>query len=143
MRALRSDDLNGALFKSYHWVFYLPPKKAFNQALDQVVADALEEDDAGVFAKIAVKGVMLAVKPKIRRAIEALRKGLLFQTIVASRTSLPLADVKALTDTYIKALTAEGKDPNRDLPEHERAERAVSAAVAKLEHPEALTVLRP
>ncbi|MFZ9682400.1 MAG: hypothetical protein ACO3DQ_04250 [Cephaloticoccus sp.] len=138
MRTLRADDLNGTLFKSYHWVFYLPPKKAFDQALDQVVADALEEDDAGFFAKIAVKGVMLAVKPKICRAIEALRKGLLFQAIVASRTSLPVADVNSLTDTYIKALTADVQDPDHRLPESERAVRAVSTAVAQLEHSAAL-----
>jgi len=54
LRALRTPDLAGDLFKPYDWVFYLPPRKAFDRVLDKLVADALKEEEAGFFARMAV-----------------------------------------------------------------------------------------
>src|SRR5690606_6518005 len=124
LRALRTPDLAGDLFKPYDWVFYLPPRKAFDQVLDGLVADALKEEDAGFFARMAVKGVMLAVKPRIRQAIEAMRQGLLLATVVQARTQWDQSVVDELTDAYIDALLPD-EDEKRADSTHEHAVEAV------------------
>lgn len=132
LRALHASDLDGTLFKPYDWVFYLPPKKAFDRVLDEIVNDALKEDDAGFFVRMTAKGVMLAIKPRIRRAIEAVRRGLLFQTVVEARTTYIEAQLDELTDAYVGALVPDGDDPDRSLPEHDRAVKAVNACLDDL-----------
>ena len=130
LRSLHAVDLDGALFKPYDWVFYLPPKKAFDRALDEVVKDALDEEEAGFFMRMTAKGVMMAVKPRIRRAIEAVRRGLLFQTVTEARTKYNEAQIEELTDAYIQSLVPDGDNPDRSLPEHARAVKAVNACLA-------------
>ena len=100
--ALRPGDLERRdLFKPFDWVFYLPPKGAFDNVLDDIIADALKQEDGGFFTRVAVKSVLLVVKPKIRRAIEAMRQGLMFMTVVEARTRYGKDDVSALTVDYI------------------------------------------
>lgn len=132
MRTLRSADLSADLFTAYDWVFYLPPRKAFDQVLDGLVADALKEEDAGFFARMAVKGVMLAVKPRIRQAIEAMRQGLLLATVVQARTQWDQAAVDELTDAYIDALLPD-EDGKLEGSTHEHAVEAVRDRLRELE----------
>jgi hypothetical protein len=127
--ALRPGDLEQDLFTRFDWVFYLPPKNAFDHVLDELVSDALKQDDAGFFARTAVRGVMLVVKPKIRRAIEAVRQGLLFQTVVQARTHLTEPEVTNLTGAYIEVLL-----PNADKAGGSEHERAVQAVRQRLQH---------
>lgn len=132
LRALRPTDLDGRLFTNYDWVFYLPPKKAFDAVLDGIVADALKEDDVGFFGRMVVKGVMLTVKPRIRRAIEALRQGLLFETVVEARTKLGRDGAKELTDAYVDVLMPDEDKQAGGGSEHERAVRAVRDRLREL-----------
>ena len=104
LRALRPADLERDLFTHFDWVFYLPPKGAFDQVLDQLIADALKKEDMGFLARTAVKGVLLVVKPKIRQAIEGVRMGVMFQTVVQARTTLGEREVSALTGAYIETM---------------------------------------
>eukprot|EP01034_Spumella_vulgaris_P042174 gene42173-52289_t len=85
LAALRPADLDRDLFARYDWVFYLPPKGAFDVVLDQIIAEALKKEEVGFFARTAVKTALLVVKPKIRRAIEGLRRGVMLQTVVQAR----------------------------------------------------------
>lgn len=124
-RALKVADLEDRFFASYDWVFYLPPKRAFDQVLDDIVADALKDEDAGLFARLTVKGVMLAVKPRIRRVIEAVRRGLLFETVVEARTPLDREGADALMDAYVDQLLPDEDRPRAAGPEHARAVEAV------------------
>ena len=124
LRALRPGDLKRrALFKSYDWVFYLPPKGAFDRVLDDIIAQALQQEDVGFFARVAVKGALLVVKPKIRRAIEAMRQGMMFMTVVSARTPYSEAEVSALTDTYVGAFMPGEKSTGGS--DHDRAVQAV------------------
>lgn len=124
LRTLRAGDLERRdLFARFDWVFYLPPKGAFDQVLDELIAEALKEDDVGFFARTAVKGVMLVVKPKIRQAIEALRHGVMFMTVVQARTRAGREDVEALTAAYVEALMPGKKTVGES--EHERAVHAI------------------
>jgi hypothetical protein len=130
--ALRTPDLSADLFTPYDWVFYLPPRKAFDRVLDTLVVDALKEEDAGFFARMAVKGVMVAVKPRIRQAIEAMRQGLLLATVVQARTHLDQTAVDELTDAYIDALLPD-EDGKRAGSNHEHAVEAVRDRLRELE----------
>jgi len=126
LRALRPDDLERRdLFKAYDWVFYLPPKGAFDRVIDDIVADALKQADVGFLARVAVKGALLALKPKIRRAIEAMRQGMMFQTVVEARTPYNEAEISALTDAYVDVYMPGEKASEGS--EHERAVKAVRA----------------
>jgi hypothetical protein len=129
LRALRPADLERDLFARYDWVFYLPPKGAFDAALDQIIADALKKDEAGFFARTAVKTAMLVVKPKIRRAIEALRRGVMLQTVVQARTKFSEDEVSALMGAYIETMMPDEKSTGGT--EHERAVKAVRAQIRR------------
>jgi hypothetical protein len=126
LRALRAADLERNLFAHYDWVFYLPPKNAFDQVLDELIAEGLKGDDVGFMGRVAVKSVMLVVKPKIRQAIEAVRKGMLLQAIAQTRTTLDEAAVSRVMGVYVEALLPDLPGEARHAgPEHERAVRAV------------------
>lgn len=130
LQGLRAGDLERRdLFAHFDWVFYLPPKGAFDRVLDDLIADALKEEDMGFVARTAVKGVMLVVKPKIRQAIEALRRGLMFLTVVRARTTFPEEDTNALTVAYIEAMLP-GETSHRGS-EHDRAVAAIKRQLSR------------
>lgn len=136
LRALAPGDLERRdLFKSFDWVFYLPPKGAFDQVLDDLIAQALKQEEVGFFARMAVKSALLVVKPKIRRAIEAMRQAMMFSAVVKARTPWSEQDVSALTNAYIGvALPGHRDDAGAEgASEHERAVRAVRAKRQQLE----------
>ncbi len=137
LHALRPGDLERRdLFKSFDWVFYLPPKNAFDQVLDDLIAQALKQEDIGFFARVAVKGALLVVKPKIRRAIEGMRQGMMFMTVIQAQTHYSEAEVSALTDAYIEEFMPEGKKSTSGS-DHERAVKAVRTRLQKFEANEA------
>ncbi len=128
LRALRPADLEGNLFAHFDWVFYLPPRGAFESVLDGLIADALKEEKAGFLARTAVKGAMLIARPTIRQAIEGMRRGVMFSTVVRARTSFGEEEVSALMEAYVDALLPDHKDEPGS--EHDRAVRAVRARVS-------------
>lgn len=129
LAALRPADLDRDLFARYDWVFYLPPKGAFDVVLDQIIAEALKKEEVGFFARAAVKTALLVVKPKIRRAIEGLRRGVMLQTVVQARTKFSPEEVSALMGAYIETMLP-GEDTGAGT-EHERGVKAVRAQVRK------------
>ncbi|MBI2513381.1 MAG: hypothetical protein HYV96_15490 [Opitutae bacterium] len=144
LRALRAADLERDLFAHYDWVFYLPPKGAFDDVLDGIISDALKDGEVGIVGRMAVKGVMLVVKPKIRKAIEGVRKGLMFQTVVQARTRLGEDAVSRLMGAYVEELMPDLPDePKHAGPEHERAVAAVRAELGALRAAAAKTAAEP
>ena len=127
LRALHAADLEGNLFAHFDWVFYLPPRGAFESAIDGIIADALKEEKAGFFERTMVKGAMLMVKPSIRRMIEGMRRSVMFSAVAQARAPFPPDEVAELTGAYMDALMNEHKDESGT--EHERAVKAVRAKV--------------
>jgi len=127
LRALRAVDLERDLFAHYDWVFYLPARGVFEKVIDDIIAEALKEEDLGFFARAAVKSVLFVVKPKIRKAIEGARRGLLFDCVVRTRTKFDEDDISEFTSAYIEQHIP-GEHDNAGS-EHERAVRAVRAAL--------------
>jgi hypothetical protein len=130
LRALKVADLDGNMFARFDWVFYLPPRGALEQGIDEIIADALKQEELGFFTRTAVKGALLFVKPMIRKAIEAIRQGLFFDAIVHARTDYSPEDVSALTGAYLDTLMPDKKEGTGT--EHERAVKAVQAKAAEL-----------
>lgn len=134
LRSLKAADLESTLFTRFDWVFYLPPRNALDRMLDNLIAAKLKEEKAGLMARMAVKSVMLIVKPKLRRVFEALRKGMLLETVADARTSFSQPELNKLMGAYIEALVPDEDDDDKNQPtvpagsEHERAVKAVSAA---------------
>lgn len=127
LRALRVADLEGNLFAHFDWVFYLPPRGVFEQVIDGIIADALQEEKAGIFVRTVVKGALLVAKPSIRRAIEGMRRGVMFTTVVRARTDLGEEEVSAMMEAYREVLMLDHKDGPGS--EHDRAVRAVRAQI--------------
>ncbi|MEJ1972081.1 MAG: hypothetical protein WDM96_06305 [Lacunisphaera sp.] len=48
-----------------------------------------------------VKGALLVVKPMIRKAIEGMRRGVMFSTVVQARAGLSPDEVSELTNAYV------------------------------------------
>ena len=142
LRALRLGDLERRdLFKSFDWVFYLPPKGAFDQVLDDIIAQALKQEEVGFFGRVAVKSALLVVKPKIRRAIEAMRQGIMFMTMVEARTPHSKEDVSALTGAYIGVFMPGEKSTGGT--DHERAVAAVRDQLGKIAEAKAKKATAP
>jgi len=132
LRALRAGDLERReLFQRFDWVFYLPPKNAFDRVLDEIIAAALKEEKVGLVGRMAVKGALLVVKPKIRRAIEAMRQGMMFMTVVEARTSYTQEEAGSLTGAYIEVFMPGEKSPGGT--DHDRAVKAVREKLRRLE----------
>lgn len=131
LRALHAGDLEGNLFARFDWVFYLPPRGALEQAIDGVISDALkEEKDLGFIARTAIKGALLVVKPIIRKAIEGMRRSILFSTVVDARTDYGHDAVSALTNAYLNEMMPGQKKQSGS--QHERAVKAVRAEMQAL-----------
>jgi hypothetical protein len=130
LRALRTADLDGSLFARFDWAFYLPPRGAFEAALDELVADALKEDNAGFLARMMAKGVMLTVKGRIRQSIEAMRQGVLFHTVILGSRQFSEEEAAALTGAYVEALLPDHAPGPGSA--HERSVRAVREEIQRL-----------
>ena len=128
LRALHPADLEGNMFAHFDWVFYLPPRGAFESVLDGIIADALKKEEMGFIARTAVKGALLIVKPMIRRAIEGMRRGVMFSTVVQARANFSPEEVSDLMEAYIDdSLPDHKKGPGT---EHDRTVRAVRERIA-------------
>lgn len=130
LRALRAADLAQDRFSHYDWVFYLPPRGAFEQVIDDMIAEALKEEGSGFFARMAVKSVMLVVKPKIRKAIEGMRRGLLFDSVARVRTKFDEDAISDLTGAFIEQIVPGEHEGSGS--EHERCVRAVRAELKEI-----------
>jgi hypothetical protein len=131
LKALRPGDLEGTMFARFDWVFYLAPRGALEDAIDDIIADALKKEKMGFFERAAVKGALLLVKPMIRRAIESLRQGIMFDTVVSARTPYTHEEVATLTGAYLGVMMP-GQKEKSGGNEHDRAVRAVRAQVKAL-----------
>jgi hypothetical protein len=116
LRSLKAADLESTLFTRFDWVFYLPPRNALDRMLDDLIAAKLKEEKAGLMARMAVKSVMLVVRPKLRRVFEALRKGMLLETVADARTSFSQPELNTLMGAYIEALVPDQDDDDKPQP---------------------------
>jgi hypothetical protein len=129
-QALQPDELRDDPFVKFDWVFYLPPRGVFDRVLNQFIAEALKKEDMGFFTRAAVKSALVIAKPFIRRAIEGMRKGVLFMTIARARTEYDQPQVSAMMNAYVETMMpgAPKKSPGSA---HDRAVAAVREALTR------------
>lgn len=123
---LTADEWQSDGLQRFDWVFYLPPRTAFDDVLDAVLAQEMKGEKMGFFARATVRSVMVFIKPKIRRILENVRQGMMYYTVLRARSDYTPDEIKTLTGTYISALMEE-ESGSREPP----AVRAATAIQAK------------
>lgn len=121
-------DFESDQLATYDWVFYLPPKSAVHRVIKRVIPQVMEAEDMGFFARAAVRGALVALRPVITKAMEGMRKGLLFYAISDARTDYSDDDIEQLTGAYIEVMMPNFKFEGADA----RREDAVAAIQRQL-----------
>jgi hypothetical protein len=124
-RSLTAADLESSELANYHWVFYLPPKHAFDRVLKRVLPKVLAHEEIGLFKRAAIRSALVVMRPAIKKAIEGMRKGMLFMTVWRARSNDSKEDINELTKVYVKVLMPDFKLNGHT--EHARAVEAVEA----------------
>lgn len=135
LRSLTAADLADSdnELSQFAWVFYLPPRRAFNRVLKKVLPMMLEQEKLGFFKRAALRSALVVFKPAIRKAIEGARKGLLFMTVMRAQSDYSHDDIMALMGAYMKVLMPDFKFNGGET--HERAIKAIEAQkIANIEY---------
>ncbi len=125
LRSLTSADLAGDQLSRFDWVFYLPPREAFGEAMKAVVPTVLKKEKVGLFKRAAIRSAMVAFAPAIKKAVEGARKGMLFMTVLRARSGYSDDDVMQLTRVYVRVLMPDFKF--NEGKTHARAIEAIEA----------------
>lgn len=125
LRALTLADLQGSALSSYEWVFYLPPRDAYVAVQDTVVKQAMKQEKMSFLKRTTMKSALLVFKPAVKKAVEAMRRGMLYMTVLRADGGVSREDVSALTQAYVKVLMPDFKFTSGS--ERDRALAAVDA----------------
>lgn len=129
LHALTAADLGSNALSKYDWVFYLPPRDAFKAVEKDVVKRAVAHEKMGLFKRATLKSALFAFGPAIRTAVEGMRKGMLYLTVLRADSDYSKGDIMALTGAYVKVLMPDFKFNGGT--EHKRAREAIEAQKIK------------
>jgi hypothetical protein len=135
LKLLTSADLNPDKPDPYDWVFYLPPHHATASVMNEVLDKAMKAEKIGLFKRAAVRSALFVFSPVVRKAVEGLRKGMLFRTILDELSPWNQEDIDALTKVYVGELMPDLKPGSRD----ERGRALAAIARQKIENAEYAT----
>lgn len=110
LESLSAADLQDDKLAKYDWVFYLPPRGAFSEVMKELVPLVLKEQEVGFFQRMAIRSALTMFKPMIKGAVEGMRQGMMFFTVLRAESDFPEEEVEALTTAYMEALMP-GKAP--------------------------------
>ncbi len=102
--AMASDELS-----YFDWVFFLPHRGAFNKVLADVVPHYMEQKKVNIFKAAAIRAALFAFKPFIKSAVERVRKGMLYMTVLRAESGYSASSVNALFEAYVDALSFDDK----------------------------------
>lgn len=125
LHALTAADLGSNALSKYDWVFYLPPRNAFKAVEKDIVQQAVAHEKMGLFKRAALKSALFAFSPAIKTAVEGMRKGMLYMTVLRADSDYSKGDIMALTAAYVKVLMPDFKFNGGT--EHKRALEAIEA----------------
>lgn len=109
LESLTTADLETNSLSKYDWVFYLPPRNAFDKVLKNLLPAIMKGAKLGFFKRTALRAAIVTFKPLIRDGIEGARKGMLFLTVLRAVSEYSEEDIEALTEAYMGALMPHGK----------------------------------
>jgi len=104
LRALTRADLGRDELNRYNWVFYLPPYAATTVVFRDMVNKAMAAEKMGLFKRAAVRSALFVFSPLVKHAIESLRKGILYMTILRAESHYDEGDINELTKAYVQEL---------------------------------------
>lgn len=93
----------------FDWVFFLPHKGAFNKVLADIVPHYMEQKKVNIFKAAAIRAALFAFKPFIKSAVERVRKGMLYMTVLRSESGYTESSVNALFEAYVDTLSFDDK----------------------------------
>ncbi len=128
---LTAADLENNRLARFHWVYFLPPKNAFDRVIDVVLPNVMAKEEMGFFTRAAVRGALVVFKPTIRKAVEGVRKGLLFRSILTTRSEWSEDDIDGLTEAYINSIMPDFKFNDGRNATHARAMEAIEEQKVK------------
>jgi hypothetical protein len=114
LKTLTRADLGRDELNRYNWVFYLPPYNATTAVFKDMVNKALAAEKMGLLKRAAVRSALFVFSPVVRQAIEAMRKGMLYMTILRAESHYDEGDINELTKVYIGAMMPDLKPGSGD-----------------------------
>ena len=114
LQALTLAELERDQLTRYDWVFYLPPRSATGPVLKELMDKGMKGQNMGVFKRAAVKSAMFAFKPVVNKAVEGMRSGFLFATILRADGTHSEEDIDQLTRAYARELMPDLKPGSGD-----------------------------
>ncbi len=124
LRSLTAAGLASDGLAKFDWVFYLPPRNAYLGVQNELIDGVMKKEKMGLMKRAAIKTALLAFRPAVKTAVEGFRKGMLFMTVLAARSSEKPADIKYLTMAYTNVLMPDFKFNGGS--ERERALEAIA-----------------
>ncbi len=106
--SLSPSELKDAEFEKFDWIIYLPPKNAIDKVIKTVLPSAMKAQKIGPVKRVLARGVVFTFKPLIRDAMEAVRKGMLYESILRATSDLDSREIELLADAYQGALMPQG-----------------------------------
>ena len=107
-------DLERDELARYDWVFYLPPHSSTQVVLKDLLDKGMKKEKMGLIKRGLVRSAVFAFKPVINKAVEGLRKGLLFQTILTAKSGWSEEDIRLVTEAYARELMPDLKPGSGD-----------------------------
>lgn len=123
MKSLTRADLARDDLARYDWVFYLPPHSTTPVVMKEILDKGMKAGKMGIIKRAAVRSAVFAFSPAIKKGVEGMRKGMLFNTILHAESKYDEGDIDALTGVYIKELMPDLKPGS--IGEHRRALAAI------------------
>lgn len=109
LRALTVSDLQSGALSGFDWVFYLPPRNAYEPVQDAIVKEGLKQNNIGFFKRAALKTALVVFKPAVKKGVEAMRRGMLYMTVLRAESGFSRLDINDLTGAYVKVLMPDFK----------------------------------
>lgn len=114
---------NVSVFKRYDWVFYLPPHSTTSVVLKEVMEKGMKAKKIGLIKRAAIRSAAFTFRPAINKAVEGMRKGMLFRAILIAESKYSEGDIDALSASYMNALMPDLKPGS--IGEHRHALEAI------------------
>lgn len=133
LKTLTHADLARPEFKRYDWVFYVPPQSVMTAVFKDVMGKTMKAQKMGVFKRAAVRSAVFVFNPVVKKAFDAMRKGVLFMTILRAESTYNEGDIDELTKVYVREVMPDLKPGSGD--ERRRALAAIEKQkIANIEY---------
>ena len=123
LKALTRADLSRNELSRYDWVFYLPPYAATTAVFKEMLNKTMAAQKMGVFKRATIRSAVFVFSPVVKKAIESMRKGMLYMTILRAESGYDEGEIDAFVRVYVRELMPDLKPGSGD--EHRRALAAI------------------